>query len=57
MPAPETNPNEKAILTFVSDRLAAYKAPKQIWFVNALPRTANGKLIRQALEPISRIIR
>jgi acyl-coenzyme A synthetase/AMP-(fatty) acid ligase len=44
--------NEKAILAFVSDRLAAYKAPKQIWFVNALPRTANGKLIRQALEPL-----
>lgn len=43
-------PNEDAILAFVRDRLAAYKCPKQIWFVPALPRTANGKLIRKALE-------
>lgn len=43
-------PNEEAILAFVRERLAAYKCPKQIWFVTALPRTANGKLIRKALE-------
>jgi acyl-coenzyme A synthetase/AMP-(fatty) acid ligase len=34
----------------VRERLAAYKCPKQIWFVPALPRTANGKLNRKALE-------
>lgn len=44
------SPNEEAVLAFVSERLAAYKCPKQIWFVPALPRTANGKLIRKALE-------
>ena len=43
-------PDEEAILAFVRERLAAYKCPKQIWFVPALPRTANGKLIRKALE-------
>ena len=43
-------PNEAPIQAFVSDRLAAYKLPKQIWFVPALPRTANGKLNRKALE-------
>ena len=42
--------NEEAVLAFVRDRLAAYKCPKQIWFVPALPRTANGKLNRKALE-------
>lgn len=42
--------NEEAVLGFVSERLAAYKCPKQIWFVPALPRTANGKLNRKALE-------
>jgi acyl-coenzyme A synthetase/AMP-(fatty) acid ligase len=41
---------EEALLGFVRERLAAYKCPKQIWFVPALPRTANGKLIRKALE-------
>ncbi len=50
VPQPGQVPNEEAILTFVRERLAAYKAPKQIWFVPALPRTANGKLIRKALE-------
>ena len=44
------SPNEDAVLAFVRERLAAYKCPKQIWFVPALPRTANGKLIRKALE-------
>ena len=42
--------NEDTVLAFVRDRLAAYKCPKQIWFVTALPRTANGKLNRKALE-------
>jgi acyl-coenzyme A synthetase/AMP-(fatty) acid ligase len=50
VPQPGRSPEEAAILSFVQDRLAAYKAPKQIWFVPALPRTANGKLIRRALD-------
>ncbi len=50
VPQPGAAPNEEALLTFVRERLAAYKCPKQIWFVPALPRTANGKLIRKALE-------
>lgn len=44
------SPGEETVLAFVKERLAAYKCPKQIWFVPALPRTANGKLIRKALE-------
>ena len=50
VPAEGVQPNEDAILAFVRERLAAYKCPKQIWFVPALPRTANGKLVRKALE-------
>lgn len=42
--------NEEAVMAFVRERLAAYKCPKQIWFVPALPRTPNGKLNRKALE-------
>jgi 4-hydroxybenzoate-CoA ligase len=42
--------NEETVMAFVRDHLAAYKCPKQIWFVPALPRTANGKLNRKALE-------
>jgi acyl-coenzyme A synthetase/AMP-(fatty) acid ligase len=43
-------PTEASVLAFVRERLAAYKCPKQIWFVPALPRTPNGKLVRKALE-------
>ena len=50
VPVEGVQPNEEAILAFVRERLAAYKCPKQIWFVPALPRTANGKLVRKALE-------
>jgi acetyl-CoA synthetase len=35
---------------FAAERLAAYKRPRCIVFVEALPRTANGKLMRGALR-------
>ena len=35
---------------FAAERLAAYKRPREIVFVDALPRTANGKIKRQALR-------
>ncbi len=42
-------PGEAALSAFAAGRLAAYKCPK-LWIpVDALPRTANGKLIRRAL--------
>ncbi|MFM8745798.1 MAG: acyl-CoA synthetase [Aestuariivirga sp.] len=50
VPQPGAAPGEDLIMGFVRERLASYKCPKQLWFVKALPRTANGKLIRKALE-------
>lgn len=38
-----------AILAFAATHLAAYKRPRQIIFVGALPRSANGKVLRRAL--------
>jgi acetyl-CoA synthetase len=35
---------------FAAERLAAYKRPRAVVFVDALPRTANGKLMRSALK-------
>jgi acetyl-CoA synthetase len=37
------------IRAFAAERLAAYKTPRQINFIDALPRTANGKIRRAAL--------
>jgi acyl-coenzyme A synthetase/AMP-(fatty) acid ligase len=38
-----------AIKTFAAERLAAYKVPREIVFVDRIPRTANGKVQRKAL--------
>ncbi len=38
-----------SIVTAVEERLAAYKRPKKIVFVDSLPRSANGKLLRRML--------
>jgi acyl-coenzyme A synthetase/AMP-(fatty) acid ligase len=40
---------ESEIMGFARQRLAAYKCPRQVWFVASLPRTPSGKLIRSAL--------
>lgn len=40
---------QEDIAALAEQRLAAYKRPKQIFFVPALPRSANGKLLRRKL--------
>ncbi len=40
------------ILSAASGRLAAYKCPKQVFFVPGLPRNANGKLLRRQLPTL-----
>ncbi|MER8685263.1 MULTISPECIES: hypothetical protein [unclassified Mesorhizobium] len=39
------------IVALAGQRLAAYKRPKQVFFVPSLPRSANGKLLRRNLAP------
>ena len=39
-----------ALQAFVRSRIAVYKAPRRICFVDALPRTASGKVRRAALR-------
>lgn len=41
---------ERDLLAFAARQLAAYKRPRSVVFRDALPRTANGKLIRQQLS-------
>lgn len=49
VPREGTPPDPTAILAFAAERLADYKRPKQIVFVETLPRTPNGKIKRTAL--------
>jgi malonyl-CoA/methylmalonyl-CoA synthetase len=42
-------PDRQALLNFAAQRLAAYKRPREIRFVDALPRNALGKVQRDQL--------
>jgi 4-coumarate--CoA ligase len=35
---------------FVSERLTSYKQPREVYFVDAVPKTASGKLLRRELR-------
>jgi acetyl-CoA synthetase len=43
------HPDSDSIRAFASEQLAAYKCPREIRFLDKLPRTANGKVRRAAL--------
>jgi acetyl-CoA synthetase len=45
---------EEAIRSFVRSRLAAHEAPRDIAFVEALPMTATGKIVRAELRALER---
>jgi fatty-acyl-CoA synthase len=40
------------IIDYVRDRLAHFKAPKSVEFVDRMPRTATGKLVKRELEKL-----
>ncbi len=42
------------IRRYCASRLAPYKIPRTIVFVDAIPRTARGKIDRAALEDVAR---
>lgn len=44
--------NEQDLLDFAASRLARYKMPKQVFFCDALPKTANGKIVRKRLNEL-----
>lgn len=53
VPAAEARVDAETLSEFVRIRLAAYKAPKEYVFVDALPRTPNGKVQRAKLRQTS----
>jgi long-chain acyl-CoA synthetase len=48
-PGQEADPEE--LKAFVRDRLAAYKYPRSLWLVDALPKGPTGKILRREVEP------
>ncbi len=43
---------ETALQEFVAERLSRYKMPREIHFVQSLPRTASGKILRRDLRKL-----
>jgi acyl-coenzyme A synthetase/AMP-(fatty) acid ligase len=39
-----------SIIAWARERIASYKAPKSIDFIEALPRNASGKILRRQLR-------
>ncbi len=55
VPKPGAAPDEAAILAYCTQRLAAYKRPRKIVFVEAIPHTPNGKVARRLLPEVVRL--
>ena len=49
---PGATADERALIAFCKERLAAYKVPKAIHFVADLPKTPQGKILRRELRKI-----
>ena len=50
VPAAEAPPGEAELIDFCKDRLASYKKPTHIRFVESLPRNAAGKILKRELR-------
>jgi long-chain acyl-CoA synthetase len=37
--------------SFARDRVAAYKYPRRVWLVDALPKGPTGKILRREVQP------
>ena len=51
VPQPGSSVSPDVLLGFAKQHLAAYKAPKRIYFAGDFPRTKNGKILRREISP------
>lgn len=47
---PGSRPTEQELIDFCKSRIAAYKYPRIVEFVEEIPKTATGKFLRRALR-------
>ncbi len=50
VPEPGSKPGEAEIIEFVRQRLAVFKCPRQVRFVDQLPKSASGKILKRVLR-------
>ena len=53
VPHAEASVNRDELISFAARHLAGYKLPREVLFVTALPKTANGKLARAMLAQLA----
>jgi long-chain acyl-CoA synthetase len=49
IPGASATPDE--LRQFARDKMAAYKYPRQVWLVEALPKGPTGKILRREVHP------
>lgn len=47
---PRSEVTEDELIAHTRERLTAFKAPKRVLFVDALPRNASGKILKRELR-------
>ena len=47
---PDTQVTEQEIISFALERLAGFKTPKSVGWVDALPRNPSGKILKKVLR-------
>jgi acyl-CoA synthetase (AMP-forming)/AMP-acid ligase II len=50
VPAPGARPEPADVIAWARQRIAGFKAPKSVDFIDALPRNASGKVLRRELR-------
>jgi long-chain acyl-CoA synthetase len=48
---PDASAEADELKAFVKERVAAYKYPRHVWIVDALPKGPTGKILRREVEP------
>lgn len=48
---PGVTPSVEELRQFAKERVAAYKYPRHVWFVDALPTGPTGKVLRREVKP------
>jgi acyl-CoA synthetase (AMP-forming)/AMP-acid ligase II len=48
--AADTSPTQEEIIAHCRSLIAGYKVPKEVRFVDALPMTATGKILKRAVR-------
>jgi fatty-acyl-CoA synthase len=46
----KSNLTEEDVIAYTKENIAGYKAPKQVFFVDELPRNTSGKLLKFQLR-------